>query len=143
MSTTTINDVLDGVVQALSAHFPDVDVHDEEVEQNLSPPYFYVEMYSVHHDQELNVKYKRAHRFDIHYHADHPSQRELHAIAEQLYELLETIEIGGKRVRGTNMRHEIVDQELHFFVDYDFLVTRQVARAPKMEHLEQEGFLRE
>lgn len=142
MSTITINDVLDGVVQALSTHFPDVAVDDEKRDANSQSPFFYVELFSVTQTQELHVRYKRAHRFDILYRSDNSSQRDMHAVAEQLYDFLETIVVNGKPIRGTGMRHEIVDQELHFFIDYDFLVTKPVAQGSKMRNLEQEGWIR-
>ncbi|HEK5039646.1 TPA: hypothetical protein SOL92_003958, partial [Clostridioides difficile] len=49
---------------------------------------------------------------------------EINEIAEMLLEELEYIEIDGDLVRGTNMNFEIIDNVLHFFVDYNYFTIK-------------------
>ncbi|MDF2722103.1 MAG: hypothetical protein K0Q59_1778, partial [Paenibacillus sp.] len=88
----TVNDVRDGVIQALDAAFPDIPVQGENISQGLQEPYFYVKLLSTGQDREINRRYLRAHLFDVHYFAK--TNRERHAMAEQLYDILRRINVG-------------------------------------------------
>lgn len=41
-----------------------------------------------------------------------------------MMDILEYIAVGGDLLRGSNMRYEVVDGVLHFFVNYDLHVLR-------------------
>lgn len=45
-------------------------------------------------------------------------------MAEQLYWCLEYISVAGDLTRGTQMHYEVIDDVLHFFVNYDMFVNR-------------------
>jgi hypothetical protein len=92
---------------------------------------------STGQDREINRRYLRAHLFDVHYFAK--TNRERHAMAEQLYGILRRINVGTGSAGGRGLRHEIVDDILHFFVSYDFHVLDNVPGAPLMQEFEQEG----
>lgn len=140
----TINSIRDGVISTLDSHFPEIPVMGEEIEQGLSPgmdlepPCFFVKMLMAGQTQELNIRYSRTHSFDLHYFAVDRKNRAMHDMAEQLYEHMDLIDIDGLLYRGTNMNHEIVDEVLHFFVDYTFRVRRQEPEIPDMQTLEHE-----
>ncbi|TGE37645.1 hypothetical protein E4K67_12990 [Desulfosporosinus fructosivorans] len=136
----TINMVRDSVMTTLKQHFPNLNVYGEENDQGLEEPYFYVKLLPVSQNQLLGQRYQRNHSFDIHYLAG--SNEALHDMAEQLYDKLELISVDGSLVRGTGMRHEIVDGLLHWFVAYNFHVLRTVEPEPLMQSMKQEGYLR-
>jgi len=92
--------------------------------------------------QELGARYMRAHSFDIHYFPRDNANEEAHDMAEKLYDALEWIEYDDVLYQGRGMNHEIVDGVLHFFVDYAFRVRRVVPEPPKMDSMEQEGYLK-
>lgn len=133
----TVNDVRDGVIAALDSLYPDVNIHDEEIEQGLVEPRFFVKLLTGGHAQVLGRRYKRSHAFDVHYFSKTNEDR--HAVAEKLYKGLEHIPVAAGTVRGIRMQHEIIDGVLHFFVDYDFHVMRQKDPETKMQTLEQEA----
>ncbi|AFQ45160.1 phage tail terminator family protein [Desulfosporosinus meridiei] len=136
----TVNSVLDGVIAALDQSFPNIGTYSEESDQGLVEPYFYVKLFPMSQNQLLGQHYQRNHLFDIHYFAG--SNEALHDMAEQLYDKLELISVDGGLVRGSGMRHEIVNGVLHWFVAYNFHVKRSVEPDPLMGSMRQEGYLR-
>ena len=143
MSVVTVNDVRRGVMNALKQRFPTVKIYGEEIAQGFEPPAFFVKLFPVSHTREVGRRYLRAHSFDVHYFPGSKYENEeMHDVAEQLYDALEYIDATGTKYRGARMNHEIVDGVLHFFVDYDFHVMRPVPDVPKMQTLEQEGWIK-
>lgn len=144
MNVVTINSVRDGIILVLDSHFPTVPVMDEEIKQglneagDLNPPCFFVKLIDGMQNQQLGNRYRRVHSFDIHYFAVGRKNRDMHDMAEQLYDNMDLIVIDGVSFRGTGMNHEIVDEVLHFFVDYTFRVKRDAPVVPDMQTLEQE-----
>jgi len=118
----TINDVRYAVHAALDAAYPDIPIHDEEIPQRLNPPCFFVRLLEPEHVQELGRRFLRYHPFVVRYFAQDRSNTAMYEMAEQLTKALQQIQVAGRPVRGTGMRFEIVDDVLHFFVNYDFHV---------------------
>ena len=136
----TFNDVRYAVHAALDAAFPDIPIHDEEIPQELKPPCFFVRLLEPEHTQELGRRFFRYHPFDVHYFAPDRSNTAMYEMAERLTEALQQIQVAGRPVRGTGMRFEIVDDVLHFFVNYDFHVWAPRPDDPAMGSLDvQEG----
>ncbi|WP_273483615.1 phage tail terminator family protein [Desulforamulus ruminis] len=135
-----VNDVREAVITALGQYFPDIDIYGEEIRQGFKEPCFFVKLFPVSQNREFGRRYRRNHAFDIHYFD--ATNEALHAMAEQLYQRMEYIQLSGQTIRGTGLHHEIVDGVVHFFVSYDFHVMREKASIPKMQELEQEGYLK-
>jgi hypothetical protein len=142
VQTVTVNSIRDGVISALDAAFPTIPISGEEIKQNLNPPCFFVKLLTGSQTALLGRRRRRSNSVDIHYFAVGDANRLMHEMAENLYKDLELIDIEGKKYRGTNMTHEIVDEVLHFFVDYNFHVLRDVAEDPSMQTMAQEGFIK-
>lgn len=118
----TINDIRYAVFDALDTAFPEIPVTGEEIQQNLEPPCFFVKLIEPSHTQELGRRYMRYHPFDIHYFAENRTNEDMYDMAERLTKELRYICVAGRSVRGMRMRHQILDQVLHFFVDYNLMV---------------------
>src|SRR5690606_31329941 len=142
MTIVTINGIRTAVFHRLAEKFPDIKRYGEEIRQGFEEPCFFVKLLTAGQTQELGTRYMRTHSFDIHYFPRDESNADAHAMAEQLYDALEVVEFNGQKYRGTGMNHEIVDGVLHFFVDYNFHVRRIVPDMPRMESLEQEGWVK-
>ncbi|MED1790336.1 hypothetical protein P4V47_23205 [Brevibacillus laterosporus] len=127
----TINDVRNAVMSAIKKAYPTAKVYGERLPQGFKEPCFFVLMLEGSQDKELDRRYKRFHPFDIHYFTSSNSER--YEVAERLIEVLELIDLKGKPIRGIKMRHTIVDDVLHFFVDYNFHVVRPKPTVPKMQ----------
>jgi hypothetical protein len=140
MSQVTINDVRYAVHAALDTAFPDIPIMGEEIKQGLTPPCFFVRLLEPTHTQELGRRYARVHPFDVHYFAPNRQNDDMYDMAEQLTTVLQQIEVAGRPIRGTGMRFEIVDEVLHFFVEYNFHVWAPKPEDPAMQTLDvQEG----
>ncbi|MCZ0853048.1 hypothetical protein O0547_26145 [Brevibacillus laterosporus] len=137
----TINDVRNAVMSAIKKAYPTAKVYGERLPQGFKEPCFFVLMLEGSQDKELDRRYKRFHPFDIHYFASSNSER--YEVAEKLTDILGLIEMQGKPIRGTKMRHTIVDDVLHFFVDYNFHVVRPKPVVPTMQKLKIEGGLKD
>lgn len=137
----TINDVRKAVMASLKNHFSSTTIYEEH-EQGSVGPCFFVKLLSTKQIREFNRRYKRSHSFDINYLPGSANTiGEIDEIAEQLYQHLECIDLKGSLLRAISIKHEIVDDVLHFFVDYDFHVVKEKPNQIKMQKLEQEGFV--
>lgn len=136
----TINDVRYAVHAALDAAFPDTEIMGEEIKQGLKPPCFFVRLLEPAHEQELGRRYIRYHPFVVRYYAPDRANDAMYDMAEQLTSALQQITVAGRPVRGIGMRFEIVDEILHFFVEYNFHVWAPKPDEAAMETLDvQEG----
>lgn len=135
----TINDVRYAVNAALDTVFPDIPIMVEEIKQGLTPPCFFVKLLDPEHTQELGRRFFRYHPFVVRYFPVE-GNAEMYDMAERLTEALQWIEVGGRKVRGTGMRFEMLDEVLHFFVEYNFYVWAPKPDDPTMQVLDvQEG----
>ena len=139
MKLIAINDIGDGIAQTLTIHFPEIEIHEEELNQGLEEPCFFIKILQGKHTQELGKRYRRVCSFDIQYF--NSDKRALQDMAEQFYDVMELINLGDAKHRGVNMKHETTDGVLHFFVDYNFILYRQGEDIPKMQELKQEGYV--
>lgn len=60
-------------------------------------------------------------------------------MAESLCEALEYVAYDETLVRGTNMKYEIIEDVLHFFVDYNFYVLREQKKEDCFENFNYNG----
>ncbi|EHQ92143.1 phage tail terminator family protein [Desulfosporosinus youngiae] len=139
MGIITVNLIRNSIISVLDQHFPGTKTYGEEIKQGFKKPCFFVKLFPVSQDQLLGRRYQRSHSFDIHYFAG--SNEELHDMAEQLYDKMELISLDDGLIRGTGMRHEVVDGVLHFFVNYNFHVSKEAVPDPLMQTMEQEGYV--
>lgn len=137
----TVNQVRYAVNARLDEKFPDIPIRGEEIKQGLVEPCFFVKLFPVAQDREVGRRYRRYHAFDIHYFpkSETDANDEMHDIGEKLLDHMEYIEVNDGAVRGHNMRYEIANGVLHFFVNYDFHVMRKKAEEPSMQTMEQEA----
>ncbi|MGE6261107.1 phage tail terminator family protein [Heyndrickxia sporothermodurans] len=131
----TMNIVRDSVMNTLGKYFSDFEIYGEENPQDFSASCFFVKLLNVDQKQELGNRYRRSYFFDIHFYPEDKKIRTMHEMAEQLYELLEVIDIDQDLQRGIGMKHEIIDDVLHFFVHYNFIVRKVELDESKMQDL--------
>ncbi|WP_025026338.1 phage tail terminator family protein [Caldalkalibacillus mannanilyticus] len=143
MGVITVNHVLNRVVETLTAHFPEIDVLSEGIAEEVVPPCLEVKLVETSQTHDMNTRYRRKHSFEICFYAVEPKNSELHDQAEQLYSIMDVLQIQEKGYRGMGMRHEIVEQVLHFYVDYHVLIHKEGTTNTPMRKLEQGGYVRE
>lgn len=137
-----INKVITGISQALDAEFnsenEEYTIYTEDVEQGLDEPCFFIFSLKPSNRQLVGNRYKRKYPFDIHYFPKDESNynNEINEVTERLFTALEYISIDSGLIRGTNMNAETVDNVLHFFIDFNMIVRKEIPKDPYMENLE-------
>lgn len=120
------NEVLDGVIAAISEAFYSVPIYDEQVEQGLTVPAFAIR--SIHPKQSLFLhrRYKRSDLIEVVYFPpdEEGRKRNTNEVLEKLFSILEYIHAGNDVIRGTDMEAHM-DDENHvgvFTVNYKYFV---------------------
>ena len=124
-----INTIIQSISMALDAEFNEKEYvfHMEEVKQDLKEPCFFIACLNPTTTLFLGKRYFRKNRFVIQYFPESGEnpQGECNAAAERMIWCLEYITtLTGDRFRGTEMKHELVDGVLNFYVNYDCFVYR-------------------
>lgn len=139
-----LNNLIDSIAIKLNQEFGDgVAIHKEQVKQGLKEPCFFIMLLTSNQKQVIGKRYFREHPFDIHY---FPSTKdkstEILDVVERLNDALEYITMDGDLIRGTKMYHEVVNDVLHFFVNYDLFVYKESEASDPMETLTVESGLK-
>lgn len=123
-----INSLTEAISVALDGEFGDgYEIHMEEIRQGLKEPCFFISCPNQTVERFLGSKFFRTNQFCIQYFPEtEEKRRECNAVAERMWRCLEYVTKDGddRPVRGTMMRYEIMDDVLHFFVNYDGFVYR-------------------
>lgn len=134
-----VSKIISGIAGKLNAAFGEnYRIYRNDVEQGLQEPCFFIVPLSPTRQQVLGRRYRQDNPFDIHYFPSQSEQMqsEMDRTADQLFETLEYITLeDGDLLRGTGMRYEIIDNVLHFFVDFNLYLFRQEEKE-NMETLE-------
>lgn len=123
-----LNKVITGIAQKLNQVFGDgYEIYIDSVKQGLNEPCFLITSLKGNQKQEIGNLYSRKQPFDILY---FPQKRcsttEINSVVAVLQMELEYITIDVDSLRGTDISYEIVGGVLHFFVNYDLRVRREV-----------------
>jgi hypothetical protein len=133
-----MNSVIDLLSYTLSTAFPDMNIYTEQVTQGLVKPAFFIHQIEGVYTQEVGNRYRQEYSLVVRYFSDNPDQdlnADLLAMADDLTEKLETVSYEGETLNGYDMKHEIQDGVLHFFVKLRRYVKRPETGV-KMEELE-------
>lgn len=120
-----INAIIASISNALYSEFG-YENHMEQIKQGFKEPCFFIQCLNPNIRQFLGRRYFRQNQFCIQYFPKSKTDEnaECYTVAETLQFILETIPVYDKHIRGTNMRYEVVDGILNFFVNYDCFVYR-------------------
>lgn len=122
-----INAIVDGISVKLNETFGDkYTIYSEEIKQGFQEPCFFIVLLNPSKKQLVGQRYEREHYFDIHF---FPSDKfnmnqQINAVADELLDAMEYITVNDNLVRGTNMKFETVDNVLHFFVSFNFIIRK-------------------
>ncbi|HGM3734708.1 TPA: DUF6838 family protein [Clostridioides difficile] len=138
-----LNNIIDGISVKLDKSFGEkYTIYSEDVEQGINEPCFFIVPINSSKVLYPNARELKKNSFDVHYFPKSDNKAfEINEIAEMLLEELEYIESDGDLVRGTNMNFEIIDNVLHFFVDYNYFTIKS-NNTEKMNDVELFGGLK-
>jgi hypothetical protein len=139
-----VNDIIKGIAKALSDMFgSDYRIYVENVPQGFEEPCFSIVPIMGDRTAKSPNRYLSRNKFDIHYFPkdEHQEKREMLSVGESLFLSLEYINVLDNLCRGTKMSYEIIDGVLHFFVNYDLFVVKDMSgvEKPTMETLEHDS----
>ncbi|OOM82327.1 hypothetical protein CLPUN_02960 [Clostridium puniceum] len=134
-----LNKIITGIAQTLDSEFNSEEnqkytIYAEDVKQGLEEPCFFIFSLKPSNKQLVGNRYKRNYTFDIHYFPEDESNYN-NEITERLFMALEYITLDSGLIRGTNMNAEIVDNVLHFFINYNMIVRKDIPKEDPMKNL--------
>ena len=129
--------MIDAISLKLTEEFgTEVAVYKEPVEQGESTPCFFVYLQTSNQKKMLGKRYFLEQKFAIHYHPCTTNKNsEIFDTIESLSIALEYMTLEGDLIRGTKMNYEVVDNILHFLVNYNFYVYRELETIDVMESM--------
>lgn len=137
-----INSIIEAVSITLDAEFG-YETHMEEIKQGLAEPCFFISCLNPITRLFFGKRYFRTNQFCIQYFPESDDrQRECNAVAERLVWCLEYIMVKDDKFHGTDMKYEVIDGILHFFVNYDCFVYR-TGENEAMEFMESDTRIKE
>lgn len=130
-----LENTITGISRALYDAFgEEYERYVDKVTQDLNEPCFLIIPLNQGREQKLGRRYELSQSFDVHYFPkSEDNTLECAGVLERLYDVLEYITVSGDLVRGTDMRGEIVNGVLHFFVDYNVFLWRPEEKAAMEE----------
>ena len=134
-----INNIIDAIsVKLFEVFGAEYTIYTENVEQYLKEPCFYIDVVNSDREKIIGERYYSNNAFDICYFTkDSEPKRELRRIADILFSDMEYITLAnGDLLHGTKMKYEIVDDVLHFFVNYNLVLKKQPDTLDDMEILD-------
>ena len=101
----------------------------KDVRQGLKEPCFFIALVGSSRIRRIGVRYQMFNSFVVQF---FPKIRrgniEMIGVAEQLLDALEYVQLSdGDLVQGTAMNYSIQDGVLHFFVDFNMFLKKEVA----------------
>lgn len=134
-------DMCQQVINKLVSLYPNIQVLRDGEERGANVPCFLVKQINAIQHKELNNRYKRLYSFDILYYSVNKDinvdcLRTADELAEGMEYLLDYM------ARGTNIHYQIIDDVLHFYVDYGIRLIKQEQESPIMMDISTKGDLK-
>ena len=135
-----LNEIIKGISMALNTAFGDgYEIFRNNIEQGLKEPCFFISILKPEIIPMLGRRFIQRNPFDIQYFPTSPGNNaEMITAAETMIGALDFITLpGGDLLHGTSVNYEVVDNVLHFFVNYNLPVLKSTEQT-YMETLETE-----
>ena len=139
-----VNKIIAGISIKLNQVFgEDYEIYTSEIKQGLKEPCFFIKCLDVNQNQVIGSRYFRSQPFDIHYFPKTEEDSELLETVEKLFDTIEYIALeDGDLLHGSKMNGEVVDDVLHFFVNYDLHVLKEKVKDEPMGTLYTKGMVK-
>ena len=124
-----IQEIINGISIAINNAFgDDYDIYTESIEQGLKEPCFFITPIAPNRERILGKRYFSKNTFCIHYMPKNNKNEECINVSEKLFDILEVLDTDLGLMLGTNLRAEIANGMLHFFVDYNVFSYKEIVQ---------------
>lgn len=128
--------VLQAIVSKLEANFKEVPVYMDGKVEEKTKPCFFVKILEASCKRLLMGRFLLKVPICIQYVSEQPLSIECHAIAEHLAYQLEVIKLeDGSQIRGSQIKHNLSNDSLNFFIIYQFHIDKREEEKDCMEQL--------
>lgn len=110
--------IVSSISKVLSRNYPECKIYKNKVEQGMCMPCFFVSHLEGTQEKQGKNIFERAYFMNIRYHTKNPIRTNLDEIGFELMGLLDLLIDEEFKAFGNNIRFEIVDDVLQFFVTY-------------------------
>lgn len=120
-----LNDIIDAISIKLDQVFGDgCRIYSEDVKQGLKEPCFFIAVLNPSQSQIIGSRFSREYPVDIHYFPKaKENNNEMMTVTDKMMSEMDVVTmINGDNIRGNDIRFEVVDGVLHFFVKYKVIV---------------------
>lgn len=131
-----VNDIVNGIVTKLASTFDEsIVIYTEGAQKDLAAPCFFVKVQKANRKRMMSNRYYLEHSFELMYYPGTVNKNsEMLNIAARLPEL-EYIMSGEKLLHGTKLNYEIIDEILHFYLQYNCFAYISEVEVEKMQSL--------
>jgi hypothetical protein len=133
-----LNSLIDAIAMKINQELGDeITIYKEPQQQGFAVPCFFINLHASNQKRMVGKRYYREQQFDIEYHPGTTAKKaQINDIIDKLNDALEIVTMESDTFRGTKMRCEVVDDILHFYVNYNFHVYKVAEAADIMESVE-------
>lgn len=133
-----IREIINGIITAIRTEYDEsFRIYTESVEQGLKEPCFSILCLNSQNEQAVGIRYNRVYPFNITYFPSSEEPKiECLDVADILYDLLEVIDVGTVKLRGTSMIGSVVDGVLQFQVTYMPMVMKEITAEDGMDGID-------
>lgn len=134
------NDIIDGVSIKLNEIFGDeYIIYDNNVKQGLEMPCFFIKSLPSNKKRLIGNRYENELNLVIYSMLEEENLEEFNNISDKLYELEYITLLNGDLLKGYDMKTEISDSELLFFITYKYFTYKDTTRDSEMEEISSKG----
>ncbi|MEC0232276.1 phage tail terminator family protein [Paenibacillus alba] len=133
-------DIESGIVTKLKELEPDLPVYTEQIVPRPLESAFFIQLISSGQVKGLNRRYTRSLLYHIAFYPKPESvakKEDCRRMGERLYAAMGIIDVNGP-IRARNLSCEVVDEVLHFSLDFQVTLVEEKPIEPKMKNLDQE-----
>ena len=135
------NDIIDSVSIKLNKIEETYEIYTDSVKQGLKMPCFFIKELPSNKKRLVGNRFENELNLVIHTMLEEENIEQLNNIADKLYELEYITLINGDILKGINMKTEISDGVLLFFVTYKYFTYKEVQKETEMENIYIQGGL--
>lgn len=135
-----INDILDGISIKINEVFDDeYTIYTNNVKQGLEVPCFFIKTLPSGRKKLIGNRYENEINLVIHFMLKDENLEKINDVSDKLYELEYITLLNGDIFRGYNMKTEISDGVLLFFITYKYFTYKEKAEEQNMQNLIEKG----